>query len=108
KRACELLQWKAMSNEPPIGPYGPDDPGSAGDVNDSHGDEIPPMRSQSALNLPPVVPWPEPVDGKVLLDELKYWLHYFIVLPQWSAEILALWIVHTYGVWLRQIATYIG
>ena len=97
-----------MSNQPPVGPDGADDPDGAGGVNDSQGDEIPPMRSQSALNLPPVVPWPEPVDGKVLLDELKYWLHYFIVLPRWSAEILALWIVHTYAVWLRQIATYIG
>jgi hypothetical protein len=58
-----------------MGPAGADDAGHSQD------DEIPPMRSQSALDLPPVVPWPEPVDGKVLLDELKYWLHYFIVLP---------------------------
>ena len=52
KRACELLQWKAMSNQPPVGPDGADDPDGAGGVNDSQGDEIPPMRSQSALNLP--------------------------------------------------------
>ena len=29
-----------------------------------------PLRSQSALNLPPEEPWPEPVDGRTLLDEI--------------------------------------
>ena len=57
-------------------------------------DEIPPMRSQSALNLPPVVPWPEPVNGHTLLHEIRQLLSLCVVLPMWAAEILALWIVH--------------
>ena len=56
-------------------------------------DESRRMRSQSALNLLPVDPWQEPVDGGVLLDELRQRLRHFVVLPRWAAEILALWIV---------------
>src|SRR5437867_1340469 len=66
------------------------------------------MRSQSALNLPPVVPWPEPVNGNTLLHEIRQFLSLFVVLPMWAAEILTLWIVHTYAYELRQVATYIG
>jgi hypothetical protein len=32
------------------------------------GSQLPPMRSQSEVNLPPLEPWPEPVDGKRLLE----------------------------------------
>src|SRR6266705_1764087 len=71
-------------------------------------DEIPPMRSQSALNLPPVVPWPEAVNGNALLHEIRQLLSLFVVLPMWAAEILTLWIVHTYAYELREVAAYIG
>src|SRR3989442_18319 len=43
-----------------------------------------------------VEPWPEPVDGNVLLDEIRDELKRFVVLPPWAAEILALMAVHTY------------
>ena len=66
------------------------------------------MRSQSALNLPPVVPLPESVNGNTLLHEIRQLLSLFVVLPMWAAEILTLWIVHTYAYELRQVATYIG
>ena len=46
-------------------------------------------------------PWPEHVDGRVLLDELKWWLSRFVVLPRWAAEILALWDLHTFAFLLR-------
>jgi hypothetical protein len=55
-----------------------------------------------------VEPWPEPVDGKALLDELEAELNRFVVLARWVAETLALWVVHTYAFQLRQVATYIG
>jgi len=53
-------------------------------------------------------PWPEPVDGKTLLDALCRVLGRFVVLPRWAKEMLALWIVHTYAFELRDITTYIG
>src|SRR6266571_2368378 len=67
-----------------------------------------PLRSQSLMRLPPVEPWPEPVDGKSLLDELRQFLKLFVILPQWAAETLALWIVHTYAFELRDVSTYLG
>src|SRR5207302_11517031 len=59
-------------------------------------------------DLQDVEPWPEPVDGGVLLDELKSWLVLFVVLPKLAAEILALWILHTFAFLLRDTSTYIG
>src|SRR5438067_2523353 len=59
-------------------------------------------------DLQDVEPWPEPVDGRILLDELKSWLVLFVVLPKWAAEILALWILHTFAFLLRDTSTYIG
>jgi putative DNA primase/helicase len=55
-----------------------------------------------------VEPWPEPVDGKVLLDGLECLVTRFAVLPRWASVALALWVVHTYAFLLRQVATYIG
>lgn len=52
--------------------------------------------------------WPEPVDGKALLDELVHLLKRFVVLPKWAPEALALWIVHTYAFELRDVSTYLG
>src|SRR5437763_2936852 len=56
----------------------------------------------------PIERWPEPVDGKLLLDGLVAVLKRFVVLPKWAAETLALWILHTYAFDLRNISTYIG
>ena len=67
-----------------------------------------PMRSQSAMNLPPVEPWPHPVDGRTLLDALMRLLMRFVILPKWAAQTLALWIVHTYAFALRDVSAYIG
>src|SRR5439155_5217853 len=85
--------------------------GSDAEYNPDQGggsEEIPPMRSQSALNLPPVVPLPESVNGNTLLHEIRQLLSLFVVLPMWAAEILSLWIVHTYAYELRQVAPYTG
>ena len=84
-----------------ISPLGPDE---------SHKpeEEVPPLRSQSELNLAPVEPWPEPVDGGVLLQELRQLFSRFVVLPEWAAETLALWVLHTYAFELRAVSTYLG
>ena len=42
--------------------------------------------SFDGLILPPVEPWPEPVNGKALFDELRAWLGRFAVLPRWVAD----------------------
>jgi hypothetical protein len=49
------------------------------------------------LELPMVEPWPEPVNGAHLLDDIRDAVKRYIVLPDGSAEILALWTVHTHA-----------
>src|SRR5512141_1738007 len=51
-----------------------------------------------------VEPWPQPVEGESLLEELGQVLRRFIVLPQWAEETLALWTLHTYAFELRQVS----
>ena len=53
-------------------------------------------------------PWPEPVQGAALLDELAAVLKRFVVLPKRGAETLALWTLHTYAFEQRDVSTYIG
>jgi hypothetical protein len=53
-------------------------------------------------------PWPQPVEGNVLLDELAGVFRRFVVLPKWSPEALALFTVHTYAFQLRDSCAYIG
>jgi hypothetical protein len=55
-----------------------------------------------------VEPWPEAVDGSLLLDDLAQVIRRFVVLPKWAPETLALWTVHTYAFELRHVSTYIG
>src|ERR1041384_2322141 len=64
----------------------------------------------SALRIPPthLDPWPEAVDGKLLLDELNQQLRRFVVLPKWAPETLALWTLHTYAFQLRDVSSYVG
>ena len=56
----------------------------------------------------PVEPWPDPVEGHVLLDGIVRELVRFVVFPKWAAETFALWIAHTYCFHLRHICTYIA
>src|SRR5438270_605157 len=60
-------------------------------------DEPRPLRSDSLQNRPPVQPWPEPVEGRVLLNEIRQTLKRFAVLPVWTPETLSLWDVHGGG-----------
>ena len=64
--------------------------------------------SRSILELPEVEPWPEPVDGAALLNELRQVFVRFVVLPKWSAEALALWTLHTYAFHWRDVSAYLG
>src|SRR2546428_534054 len=78
-----------------------------------HHSTTPPLHSSATPSLhdfiPLVVePWPEPVDGKSLLDELARVLSRIVVLPKWAAQTLALWILHTFAFHLRDVTAYIG
>src|SRR5439155_10133357 len=49
------------------------------------------FHSPSSVELPVVEPWPEPVDGKELLDAIMSELQRVVVFPIWAAETFALW-----------------
>jgi putative DNA primase/helicase len=60
------------------------------------------------LGLEDIEPWPEPVNGAELLENLRDVIKRYVVLPPMAAETLALWTVHTYAFELRDVSTYIG
>src|SRR5438067_2414585 len=51
-----------------------------------------------AVKLPPVEPWPEPVDGQDVLTQVvaRFVLH--LVLPPGAADAITLWDAHTHAV----------
>jgi hypothetical protein len=67
----------------------------------------------STLQLPPgwvmqVEPWPEPVNGMLLLDSLRQLFNQCVILPKWVPELLPLFVLHTYGYHLRDVSVYLG
>src|SRR6185436_17453226 len=63
---------------------------------------------QRGWEIEDVEPWPEPVDGPALLDELEQVMTRHVVLPPFGAETAALWVLHTYAFQLRDVSTYLG
>ena len=88
-----------LTNSTNAEPAGPTPAGDLGEVDGTW---------QSALEVRDAELWPEPVDGKLLLEEIRAVLSRFVVLPKWGAETLALWVMHTYAFHLRDVSTYIG
>src|SRR4051794_5129557 len=64
--------------------------------------------SRRAWHIEEVEPWPELVDGNILLDEMVAVIARYVVLPPWGAETAALWVLHTYAFQLRDVSTYLG
>src|ERR1043166_3503153 len=64
--------------------------------------------SLSVLSHPDSTPWPEPVDAKQLLDTLAALASKHVILPQYVADAIALYIPHTYAFKLRDISAYLG
>src|SRR5690348_10594066 len=54
-------------------------------------------KAQGKLSLPPPVPWPDPVDGAALLDDIAETFRRHLILPRGAAEAIALWVVHTHS-----------
>jgi hypothetical protein len=77
---------------------------SEGSTETMHGQR----REAPLLLLPDPEPWPEPVDGQALLDELAGIFKRFVVLPPFAEEALALWSLHTYAFELRDVTAYLG
>jgi len=65
-------------------------------------------RLPARVELPVVEPWLEAVNGAILLDLLVALLRRFVVFPKWVAEMLALWILHTFAYQLRDVTTYLA
>ncbi|HEV2394576.1 MAG TPA: DUF3631 domain-containing protein [Verrucomicrobiae bacterium] len=63
---------------------------------------------ESILALPPVAPWPEPVNGAELLEAIRLKITSHVVLPRWAPETMALWVPHTFAFQYRDITTYLG
>jgi hypothetical protein len=117
---CALELWFAVPEElsqfnPPPEPELTAVPASPGKPPGHSDTAIPPASADpttitlaAPLSLEVVEPWPESLDGKLLLDDLATLLKRFIILPKWAAETFALWIIHTYAFKLRDVTTYIG
>src|SRR5438128_1639671 len=86
----------------------PEDATPEGEKKGGEENSRPTRRFDPTLKIPVIEPWPEPVDGSVLLDQIVWTLKLFVVLPKWAAETLALWILHTYAFQLRDVTAYIG
>jgi hypothetical protein len=49
-----------------------------------------------ALSLPEPEPWPHPVDGANLLDDIAGAIEQHVVMDEWQADVVALFVVFTY------------
>ena len=49
-----------------------------------------------AITFPKIEPWPEPVDGAALLNDLVAQIERYVMLSHESAVAIVLWIVHAY------------
>src|SRR5262245_47197979 len=48
------------------------------------------------LELPDIEPWDQPVNGAELLDDICKAIQQYVVLPEGSADAMALWALHTH------------
>jgi hypothetical protein len=78
--------------------------GNGEPVKAAGGKGRPPTRAQ----IEEVEPWPDGVNLAEVLDEIVRQLLRFVIFPKWAAEMLALWIVHTFAYEQRDVATYVG
>src|SRR6185503_20101458 len=49
-----------------------------------------------------------PVNGQALLDALRLTFTQSVILPKWVSELLPLYVLHTYGYYLRDVSVYLG
>jgi hypothetical protein len=86
-------------------------PGNAGLPAASRSTADPPDSPESIFSWETshaVEPWPEPVNAAEILDALTAFLSRYVVLGNFGAHTLALWVLHTHAFRLRDVTTYIG
>src|SRR5262249_46329081 len=54
-----------------------------------------PLQGQ-ALKLGHVEPWPQPAEGAAVLNEIAERIKRYVVLPDFTADVIALWCAHTH------------
>jgi hypothetical protein len=62
----------------------------------------------SAVSLADPEPWPTPVDGAELLEDIAALTHRYLVLPDGGDDVIALWVAHTYGMELWEHTAYLA
>ncbi len=58
--------------------------------------------------FPTLEPWPEPVDGAELADEIKALFDRYLYLPNGASAAVTLWVMHTYGLGCFEITPRLG
>lgn len=58
--------------------------------------------------FPALEPWPEPVNGAELADEIKALFDRYLYLPNGASAAVALWVMHTYGLDCFEITPRLG
>lgn len=61
-----------------------------------------------AISFPDPEPWPEPVDGAPLLDDISKAIGAHVVMPDTSRDACALWVPHTYTLDCTMISPRLG
>jgi Protein of unknown function (DUF3631) len=60
------------------------------------------------LSFPQIEPWPDPIDGAALLDDLVVVISKHIVMADYAVHATALWIIHTYLLDVTDITPRLG
>jgi putative DNA primase/helicase len=68
----------------------------AGTQPDQDADEEPEAKG-AALDVADVIPWPHPVDGAAVLDQVVELLCAYIVMQPWQAHLIVLWCAVAHG-----------
>jgi hypothetical protein len=66
-------------------------------VNAARGENGDTKGQGRSLELPTILPWPEPINGAYLLDDICNAVKRYLVLPEGGAEVLAFWATHTHA-----------
>lgn len=61
-------------------------------------------RSGRALTFPEIEPWPDPVDGEALLEEIVAAVRHYVMMELHAPEAIALWIMHAHAHNMAQIS----
>jgi putative DNA primase/helicase len=66
------------------------------DLIESRRDRVESSDQGRALTLPSPDPWPEPIDGAMLLNEMTAGVRQYVVVENGDAETVALWVLHAH------------